>query len=149
MITKHDGFTSTINSFDGLVVSKWQRSVFEDMNKGGITVANCTVTFWHNFQQTINNIVQMNQDIEQNSDILLKVWSTSDIYDAKKSGKTGVILGFQNAHAIEDNLGYIRIFKDLGVGVIQMAYNTQNLICTGCYEQDKGLSDYGWMLLLK
>ena len=27
---------------DGLIISKWNREVFEDMRKGGITATNCT-----------------------------------------------------------------------------------------------------------
>ena len=54
------------------------------------------------------------------------------------------MLGFQNVSAFEDQLGYIRLFKELGVGIVQMAYNTQNLIGSGCYEaNDGGLSDFG------
>ena len=30
---------------DGLIISKWNREVFEDMRKGGITAANCTVQY--------------------------------------------------------------------------------------------------------
>ena len=34
--------------------------------------------------------------------------------------------------------------KTYKVGIIQMAYNTQNLVATGCYEsRDGGLSDFG------
>ena len=36
------------------------------------------------------------------------------------------------------------MFKDLGVGVMQIAYNTQNLVGCGCYEKnDSGLSEFG------
>jgi membrane dipeptidase len=45
---------------------------------------------------------------------------------------------------IEDRIAYLALFKALGVGVIQMAYNTQNLVGSGCYEsRDGGLSDFG------
>ena len=128
---------------DGLIIAKWTREVFADMRRGGLTAANCTVSVWEGFQGTVNNICDMNRAIADNSDLLLKVRTSADIEVAKDSGKTGIIMGFQNAHAFADNLGYIQVFKDLGVGVVQMAYNTQNLICTGCYEEDKGLSDYG------
>ena len=128
---------------DGLIISKWGREVFMDMRKGGITAANCTVSVWEGFQQTVNNIIDMRRHIENNKDILSEVRITADIKQAKLDNKTGIILGFQNAHAFEDNVGYVRTFKELGVGIVQMAYNTQNLICTGCYEKDGGLSDYG------
>lgn len=128
---------------DGLIISKWERSTFEDMRRGGITAANCTVSVWEGFQDTMNNIAEMQKYILDNSDILMQVNTVTDIKQAKKDNKTGIILGFQNAHAFEDKLGYIGLFKQVGVGIVQMAYNTQNLICTGCYEEDKGLSDYG------
>ncbi|WPC75577.1 dipeptidase [Vibrio porteresiae] len=128
---------------DGLVIAKWERALFQDMREGGLTAANCTVSVWEGFQHTVNNIVAMNNLLEENSDLVLKVNSTADIRRAKQEGKTGVMMGFQNAHAFEDQIGYVQVFKDLGVGVVQMCYNTQNLVGTGCYERDGGLSGFG------
>jgi membrane dipeptidase len=128
---------------DGLIISKWDRSVFEDMRRGGLSAANCTVSVWEGFQDTVNNIADMKKMIRENSDLLSLVRSTQDIFDAKKNGKTGIILGFQNAHAFEDNLGYVEAYADMGVRVVQLCYNTQNLIGTGCYERDGGLSGFG------
>jgi membrane dipeptidase len=128
---------------DGLVIAKWDRDLFEDMRKGGLTAANCTVSVWEGFQNTVNNIVEMNQLIEANHDLVIKVKTTADIRRAKALNKTGILMGFQNAHAFEDQIGYVQVFKDLGVGVVQMCYNTQNLIGTGCYERDGGLSGFG------
>ena len=128
---------------DGLIIAKWSRELFEDMRKGGLTAANCTVSVWEGFQSTVDNIVAMNQLIEANGDLVTKVHTAADIRRAKEAGKTGIMMGFQNAHAFEDQIGYVQVFKDLGVGVVQMCYNTQNLIGTGCYERDGGLSDFG------
>lgn len=128
---------------DGLIIAKWERALFEDMRKGGLTAANCTVSVWEDFQKTVDNIVAMNNLIEANSDLVMKVKTTADIVRAKELGKTGLMMGFQNAHAFEDQVGYVQVFKDLGVGVVQMCYNTQNLVGTGCYERDGGLSGFG------
>jgi membrane dipeptidase len=128
---------------DGLLVSKWDRSVFEDMRTGGITAANCTVSIWEGFKDTVVNIAEMKRLIRENSDILTLVRTIRDIEHAKRSAKTGIILGFQNAQAFEDNLGTIEAFSDMGVRVVQLCYNTQNLIGSGCYERDGGLSGYG------
>lgn len=128
---------------DGLVIAKWDRALFEDMARGGLTTANCTVSVWEGFQATVDNIVEFNQFFHEHSDLIRPVRSTQDIYRAKEEGRTGVILGFQNVQAFEDQLGYIEIFKQLGVGIAQMAYNTQNLVGTGCYERDGGLSGFG------
>ena len=128
---------------DGLIISRWDRSVFEDMHKGGLAAANCTVSVWEGFKDTVANIASMKRMIRDNADLLRLVRTTADIEAAKREGKTGIILGFQNAHAFEDNLGTIEAFADMGVRVVQICYNTQNLIGTGCYERDGGLSGYG------
>lgn len=128
---------------DGLIISKWDRSVFEDMRKGGLSAANCTVSVWEGFKDTVANIAEMKRMIRDNSDLLRQVRTTADIDAAKLSNKTGIILGFQNAQAFEDNLGTIEAFADMGVRVVQLCYNTQNLIGTGCYERDGGLSGFG------
>ena len=128
---------------DGLIISKWDRSVFEDMRTAGLSAANCTVSVWEGFKETVANIADMKRMIRENSDLLRLVRTTADIEAAKRSNKTGIILGFQNAQAFEDNLGTIEAFADMGVRVVQLCYNTQNLIGTGCYERDGGLSGFG------
>ena len=130
---------------DGLNVSKWSRQVFEEMYTGGVTAANCTCSVWENFKATMDNIARWKQMLRQNEDILLQVRTVADIHKAKEMGKTGIILGFQNVSAFEDRLGYIQLFKELGVGIAQMAYNTYNLVGAGCYEsKDGGLTDFGY-----
>ena len=57
-----------ITVIDGLVIAKWDRDLFEDMRRGGLTAANCTVSVWEGFQNTVNNIVEMNNLIEANAD---------------------------------------------------------------------------------
>lgn len=129
---------------DGLIISKWSRSVFEDMQSGGITAANCTCCVWEGFRDTMSNIAQWKRWFDEHGDILLQVRTTSDIRRAKDEGKVGIILGWQNTSGIEDRIDYLALFKDLGVGVMQLTYNTQNWVGTGCWEsRDAGLSDFG------
>jgi membrane dipeptidase len=79
-----------------------------------------------------------------NADLIIPVRTLADIRRAKEEGKTGIILGFQNTSAVEDQVGYIQLFKELGVGIVQITYNTQNLVGAGCYEpRDSGLSGFG------
>lgn len=128
---------------DGLVIASWSRDLFLDMRKGGLTTASCTVSVWEDFQSTMNNLVEFNGFFRDHADLIMPVKTTADILKAKELGKTGIILSFQNVSAYEDQLGYVQLFKDLGVGVVQMAYNTQNLVGCGCYERDGGLSGFG------
>jgi membrane dipeptidase len=129
---------------DGLIISNFSRAVFEDMRKGGLTAANCTCSVWENFEGTMRNIARWNKFFTDNADLITPARTTADIRAAKKAGKTAIVLGFQNVSAFEDQIGYVQHFKDCGVGIAQMAYNTQNFCATGCYESfDRGLSDFG------
>ena len=129
---------------DGLVVSNWSREVFVDMRKGGLTAANCTCSVWEGIRGTLNNIAHWKCYFQTNKDLILQVKTSDDIYTAKKTNRTGIILGWQNTSGIEDHIDYLGIFKDLGVGIMQLTYNTQNLVGSGCYEShDSGLSDFG------
>jgi membrane dipeptidase len=130
--------------FDGLIVSKWSRAVFEDMHRGGLTAANCTCSIWEGFEATMRNIAAWKSWFQQHGDLIVEARSVADIRRAKGDGRTAIVLGFQNATAFEDQIGYVGLFKEVGVGVVQMTYNTQNLIGCGCYEsRDGGLSDFG------
>jgi membrane dipeptidase len=143
-VSKGSGLHDRIVVFDGLIVSNWSRSVFDDMGRGGLTAANCTCSVWEGFQATMNNIVQWKRWFREHDDRILQVYAVDDIDRAKREGKTGIVLGFQNTSAFEDNMGYVAVFKELGVQIVQMTYNTQNLAGSGCYEpRDSGLSDWG------
>jgi membrane dipeptidase len=129
---------------DGLVISRWSRDVFKQMHRGGLTAANCTCSIWEGFNDTMANIARWKKDFAENADILMQAHSAADIRRAKEKNKVGIVLGWQNTYAIEQNLDNLRLFRDLGVRVIQLTYNTQNLVGSGCWEsRDSGLSDYG------
>ena len=129
---------------DGLIISDWSREVFEDMRRGGLTAANCTCCVWENFRGAMDNVARWKRMFHDHADLITQVFTTGDIRRAKAEGRTGIILGWQNVSGIEDRIDYLALFKELGVGIVQMAYNTQNLVGTGCYEsRDAGLSDFG------
>lgn len=74
----------------------------------------------------------------------MPVRTVADIRRAKEEGRVGIILGFQNTTPFEENVRYVQLFKELGVGVAQITYNTQTVVGSGCYEStDSGLSDFG------
>jgi membrane dipeptidase len=119
------GIHDSLLVIDGLVILKWSRAVFTEMRAGGLTAANCACSIWEGFAETMRNIAQWKRWFTDNADLITPVRSTADIRRAKAEGKTGVILGFQNTSAFEDQIGYIALFKDLGVGVVQITYNTK------------------------
>ena len=130
--------------FDGLIVSKWGEPVFEDMHRGGLSAANCTCSVWENFRGSMDKIAWFKRAFDEYDHLLMQVFTTEDIRRAKEAGKVGICLGWQNTSGIEDRLDYLELFRELGVGIMQLTYNTQNLAGSGCYESDDGgLSDFG------
>ena len=138
--TLHDGAAV----IDGLVISRWSRNVFEAMRRGGLTAANCTCSVWEDFRGTMGNIAQWQQWFREHGDLITQVLDVDDIPRAKAEGRVGIILGWQNTSALEDRVEFVELFARLGVRVMQLTYNTQNLVGSGCWEtRDGGLSDFG------
>ena len=129
---------------DGLNVSNWESdAVFERLRAGNITAINATVATWENFVQTMAHLAAWMRRFRERQDIL-QVKETADIHAAKKLGKTGIILSFQNASPIENELDRLGLFLALGVRVIQLTYHETNLLGSGCWERnDCGLSNFG------
>ena len=74
----------------------------------------------------------------------MPAYTISDIEYAKANKKTAVIFGFQNPSPIEDDIGLIEILHRLGGRFMQLTYNNQSLLASGCYEEkDNGLSRMG------
>ena len=140
--------TSTLHDdlviVDGLIIARWSHDVFADMHRGGLTAANCSCLVWEDFRGAMDNIAEWKAWFRIHEDIILQVHATTDIFRAREEGKVGIMLGWQNTSGIEDRIEYLELFKALGVGVMQLTYNTQNLCGGGCYEsRDGGLSDFG------
>jgi membrane dipeptidase len=139
-----DSLHDSLLVVDGLNISRFDRSVFEDLRRGGVTAANCTCSIWENFRDSMDQVARWQAHFREHADLITQVFTTADIHRAKAEGRTGIILGWQNLSGIEDRLDYLGLFKSLGVGVMQIAYNTQNWVGTGCYEKhDGGLSEFG------
>ena len=129
---------------DGLNVSNWESdAVFERLRAGNVTAINATVATWENFLQTMAHLATWMRRFRERDDIL-QVKETADIHAAKRLGKTGIILSFQNTSPIENELDRLGLFLALGVRVMQLTYHETNLLGSGCFERnDAGLSNFG------
>ncbi|WP_119461892.1 dipeptidase [Rhodospirillaceae bacterium SYSU D60014] len=135
---------SRLTVIDGLIVSHWARPVFEAMHRGGLAAANCTCSVWEDFPTTMKAVADWKRWIRENDDILTQVYSTADIRRAKEEGRVGIILGWQNSTGFGDYLPLVAVYKELGLGIVQLTYNTANTVGCGCYEgKDGGLTDFG------
>lgn len=135
--------------FDGLLPwgplyhPEYDDYTVENFLKGGITAANFTIgNYPYNFPKTIDRIVNYKKKINEHSNKLILIKNISDIKKAKKEKKLGIVFGFQDAVPIENNLGYLDILYDLGVRIIQLTYNAQNYVGSGCCELHYGKLTY-------
>jgi membrane dipeptidase len=82
--------------------------------------------------------------LEVKADKTLLVQSVDDILQAKEQKKLGLIMAFQGASPIGNDLAYMTIFHRLGLRIMGIAYDRQNLLGYGCREpEDRGLSAFG------
>lgn len=76
--------------------------------------------------------------------------SAASIERAYREGRHAVIYNLQNAEPIGDNFDRVDILYNLGVRIIQVAYNLRNRFGDGCLERrDGGLSRFGQALVEK
>lgn len=129
---------------DGLIIAKWSPDIFRAMRTGGLTAANCTCSVWEDFPTSMKAIADWKRWFCDYSDLILQVFTTADVQRAKRERKTGIILGWQNTTGFGDYLPLVSVFKQLGLGIVQLTYNTANTVGSGCYEKhDTGLTDFG------
>jgi len=129
---------------DALQCCDFDRDLLLEAQRGGVTAINCAAVLWENFNGGIDYVAMWKRIVGENDDIAMFVRTVADVEHAKAEGKVGIIVGWQNTSPIEDRLDYIGIFKDLGVGIMQLTYNTQNYSGSGYLEAtDSGLTGFG------
>ncbi len=124
---------------DGLLVGPPSGRHVQELLDCGITSTNWTVSSHRDDTvQAINKIIQFYWLLEQFPQSTLLVEKSSDIHRAKKEGKLGIILMFQTASPLGANVHLLRIFRRLGVRVIELAYNESSPLAAGCLEPSNG-----------
>jgi microsomal dipeptidase-like Zn-dependent dipeptidase len=129
---------------DGLQYVNWNRELFEEAQKSGVHTIHVTIAYWENIRETLENIGTWNRHFINHVDLIMPVRKAADILEAKRLGKVGIIFGLQNCSPIEDDVKMVEILHQLGVRIMQLTYNNQSFLATGCYEeQDAGITRFG------
>jgi membrane dipeptidase len=130
---------------DGLNTSRWGwEDTYVQLQDGGITAINATIAIWDDFLSTMESIQRWLAWFKRFRQLIRPVRTVAEIHAAKAERRTGIILGWQNATPLEDDLGRVALFHELGVRIVQLTYNERNLLGGGCYEpNDGGLSLFG------
>jgi microsomal dipeptidase-like Zn-dependent dipeptidase len=129
---------------DCLQYCNWSRAIFEDMRAGGVAAVHATICYHEQFRDTVLNMERWNRWFEAHSDLIVPGRTADDVRRAHANGRTAIVFGFQNCSPIEDDIGLIEIVHQLGARFMQLSYNNQSLLATGCYEaEDPGITRFG------
>ena len=129
---------------DCLQYNNWSEKIFRQLRAGGVDAVQVTISYHENFRETVLNFEKWNRWFEQFPDLIMKGQWASDIDIARETGRTAIFFGFQNPAPIEDDIGLVEILHTLGARFMQLTYNNQSLLATGCYEaEDPGITRMG------
>ena len=129
---------------DNLQYANWSEKIFRQMRAGGVDAVHVTIAYHENFRETVLNFEQWNRWFETYPDLIMKGLTAEDVDRARASNRTAIFFGFQNPSPIEDDIGLVEIVHSLGARFMQLSYNNQSLLATGCYEaEDPGITRMG------
>ncbi len=129
---------------DNLQYCKWSRKIFEINKEAELNAVHVTLVYHEDYQEFLQRVNEWNILFKNNSDLIFLGKDYNDIIKAKSENKTAIFFGFQNCSPIEDNINLIEKVHDKGCRFMQLTYNNQSLLATGCYEKnDSGVTNFG------
>ena len=135
-----------LNSFkiDNLQYCNWSKEIFQINNEAKLDAIHVTIAYHEDFNEVEENIKKWNKHFKENKDLIFHGKTFKDIEKAHKEKKTAVFFGFQNCSPIGENIGLVEEIYKLGIVFMQLTYNNQSLLATGCYEEsDSGVTRMG------
>lgn len=133
-----------MHRIDNLQYANWSEKIFRQMREGKVDAVHVTITYHENFRETVANIEKWNLWFERFPDLIFHGKTGEDVRLARKTNRTAIFFGFQNPSPIEDDIGLVQICHMLGARFMQLTYNNQSLLATGCYEaEDTGITRMG------
>ena len=129
---------------DNLQYCNWSRKIFEINKEAGLSAVHVTIVYHEDFDELQKVINSWEIHFEENKDLIFSGKNYKDIEKAKKENKTAIFFGFQNCSPIEDNIDLVEKVYNQGCRFMQLTYNNQSLLATGCYEKkDSGVTNFG------
>ena len=129
---------------DNLQYCNWSRKVFKINREAGLDAVHVTIVYHEDFDELKEVVNKWNILFEENKDLIFLGRNFKDIEKAKSEKKTAIFFGFQNCSPVEDDISLIEKVHELGCLFMQLTYNNQSLLATGCYEKnDSGVTNFG------
>ena len=129
---------------DNLQYCNWSRQIFEINREAKLDAVHVTIVYHEDYDELVLEIKKWKKLFEENSDLILSGKNFKDIDKAQRENKTAIFFGFQNCSPIEDDIDLVEKVHELGCRFMQLTYNNQSLLATGCYEKiDSGVTNFG------
>ncbi len=129
---------------DNLQYCNWSRKIFQINRSAGLDAVHVTIVYHEDFDELQLEIKKWEKLFHENSDLIFPGKNFKDIDKANKENKTAIFFGFQNCSPIEDDIKLVEKVHQLGCRFMQLTYNNQSLLATGCYEKvDSGVTNFG------
>jgi len=129
---------------DNLQYCNWSRKIFEYNRSAELDAVHVTIVYHEDYHELLDEIKKWDILFSENSDLIFPGKDFKDIKKANSEKKTAIFFGFQNCSPIEDDISLVEKVHDLGCRFMQLTYNNQSLLATGCYEKiDSGVTNFG------
>ena len=135
----------TINyRIDNLQYCNWSREIFQINNEAKLDAVHVTIAYHEDFYEVKKNVETWNKRFQEYKNLIIHGKTFQDIEKAHQEKKTAIFFGFQNCSPIEDDIGLVESVHKMGARFMQLTYNNQSLLATGCYEKtDSGVTRMG------
>ena len=129
---------------DNLQYCNWSRDIFQINREANLDAVHVTVVYHEDYDEFIQRTKEWKNLFNENSDLIFLGKNFKDIEKANLEKKTAIFFGFQNCSPIEDDIALIEKVHEHGCKFMQLTYNNQSLLATGCYEKnDSGVTNFG------
>jgi membrane dipeptidase len=113
-----------------------------------VTVGNPALQGASAFDDMKREIDAYDKHIKAHPDRFARATTVADIDAAVERNRIALLYYTQNASPVGDDVERLRVLYDMGVRIIQLTYNTRNLVGDGCLERtNTGLSTFGVALV--
>jgi membrane dipeptidase len=120
----------------------------ERCRKAGLDAVTLNIGFGEmSIEEHIRVCATMRDWIKRRPDHYVIAGSVEDIRRAKADGKLAVLFDIEGMRAVDDQPSLVRLYYDLGVRWMLIAYNANNKSGGGCQDEDCGLTDLGRQML--
>ncbi|WP_079227381.1 dipeptidase [Pseudomonas putida] len=120
----------------------------EHCRDAGVDVVTLPIGYGNDSVEQHFRMISLFRDwIARNSNSFRLVLTVEDVLAAKRSGQLGICFDIEGMGAVADQPDLVRLYYDLGVRWMLIAYNRSNSAGGGCLDNDCGLTEYGRQII--